>query len=194
MSAERRPIPPRTIYLAAALLVFLVLCLSLTICLATSPRPAPPVLPAVQPNELAAETGVEKITAVADGPLGEYTVSLSEEEATSLMALRLPGSPFLNPQVRFRDGRFYVNGTVSMGVPLGVQSMWAIAGNGAQPRVVLERASIGPFALPGFLLSSVSSTINEMIVESGTGVLPTAIGVEDGTISIKLIKSTPAIP
>jgi hypothetical protein len=194
LSVQRRPVPPRTIYLVAALAVLVLLCASLAFCVVASPRPAPVALPVVQASEEAAQSGEDKINAAADAPLGPYTVQMSEEEATSLLALRLPGSPFLNPQVRFRDGKVYISGIVNMGVNIHVQSQWIVVDDGLQPRIKLDRASIGPSGLPTILLNSVSSTINQMIDESGTGILPTVIRIEDGAIVIVLSKATPTIP
>lgn len=194
MNADRRGIAPRTIYLVAALAVFLVLCLALTICLVASPRPPKLNLPPVAISDAAAQTFEDKVLSLVDAPLGPFTVDLSEEEASSWLALRLPGSPFLNPQVHFVDGKVYVSGEVSMGVPLKVVSMWTMTQDSARPRVLLERASIGFFALVPVLLNSVSSTINEMIDESGTGIFPASATIGDGHIVIQCTKSQPTIP
>jgi hypothetical protein len=171
-----------------------VLCLSLTVCLIASPRPAGVSLPPVAASEEAAQSGEAKINAAGDAPLGPYTVQISEEEATSLLALRLPGSPFLNPQVRFRNGQVLLSAIVHVGVPLNMRTVWVVAGESSRPRVRLERAAIGPFGLPSILLNSVSSTINEMIDESGTGILPTAIRIDNGELVVDLMKSPPTIP
>jgi hypothetical protein len=192
--AESRRIAPRTIYLVATLGVVLVLCLSLTICLAGSPRPPQLSVPAVATSEEAALSAEDKINAAAEAPLGPFSVTLSQEEVTSLLALRVPESPFLRPQIHFNDGRAYISGVVSMGTPLTVNSMWTVADESGRPRLRLERASIGPIALPTALLASVSSTINEMIAESGTGVTPTAVRIGEGSITIEGDKSTPSVP
>ena len=186
--------PPRRIYLVAVLAVLLLLCLAITACFVASPRPQRVTQTPVPVSDNAAQSGEDKINAVADAPLGPFSVDITDQEASSLLALRLPGSPFLNPQVRFLPDQFYVSGVVNMGVPLNVASQWTIANATEQPRIVLERASIGPFALPSILLNSVSSTINEMIKESGTGVMPTAIHSSDGHIVIEGTKSTPTVP
>lgn len=194
MNPAARPIPPRTVYLAVASLVCLVLCLSLTICLAASPRPPRVNAASVPVSEEAAQSGENKIMAVAEAPLGPFSVELTQEEATSLLALRLPGSPFLNPQVVFTPGYIHISGIVNMGVPLTVNSLWTISNDGGQPRVRLERASIGPFAMPTLLLNSISSTLNDMIAESGTGILPTVVTIEEGRIIVHGTKSPPTIP
>lgn len=194
MTAQHRRTQPRTIYLVAALAVVLLLCLSLAMCLAGSPRPPRQDLPVIAASEQAADRGEAKIMAAADAPLGPLTVELTQEEATSLLALRLPGSPFLRPQVRFSGANVYVTGDVSMGAVLPVNSMWAVVNDAGVPRIVLERASIGPFAMPSILLNSVSSTINEMIDESGTGIMPTSVAIEEGRIIVRLLKSPPTVP
>ena len=191
---ESRRIAPRTVYLVAALGVVLVLCLSLAICLAGSPRPPKLTLPPVAVSEEAALRAEDKISAAADAPLGPFSVTLSQEEATSLLTLRVPESPFLRPQIHFGDGRAYISGVVSMGTPLTVRSVWSVTGEAGQPRLQLERASIGPIALPSALLASVSSTINEMIAESGTGVMPTAVRIADGSLTVEGDKGTPTVP
>jgi hypothetical protein len=174
--------------------VFLVLCLALSVCLLASPRPPQMNLPVVAASDEAAQSGEDKLVSLVDGPLGPYSLELTEEEATSLLALRLPGSPFLNPQVRFVDQRAYISGVVNMGVPLKVVSMWTVDASSGRPRVLLERAAIGPFSLATFLLSSVSATMNEMIDESGTGIFPTAVRFGDQRIIIEMRKDTPTVP
>jgi hypothetical protein len=136
----------------------------------------------------------DKIWSLDSAPLGPFSVTLTQEEATSLLALRLPGSPFLNAQVHFSDGKVYISGVVNMGVALKVVSMWSVAQSSGRPRVFLERAAIGPFSLAPFLLNSVSSTINEMIDESGTGIMPTNVRIGDGLLTVEGRKDTPTIP
>ena len=194
MDSNARRMPPRTIYLIGVLAVFLVLCLALAICLAGAPRPPRLSLAPVSASDIAAQSAEDKFTAVVDAALGPVRVDLTDEEATSFLALRVPGSPFLKPQVHFDGGKAYISGIVDMGVPLKVDSMWAFTTEGARPRVVLERASIGPFALPAILLNSVSSTINEMIDESGAGIAPTTVRSQGGRIVVDLLKSTPTVP
>lgn len=194
MNPDTRRLPPRTIYLVIAMIIGLVLCLSLTVCLAASPRPPHLAGPPVTVSEEAAQSGENKIMAVADAPLGPFSVELTQEEATSLMALRLPGSPFLNPQVVFTTGYIHISGIVNMGMALRVDSLWTVVNDGGEPQVHLERASIGPFAMPPVLLNSISSTINDMIAESGTGILPTAVTIEEGRIIVYGSKSPPTIP
>ena len=194
MNAGTRPAQPRAIYLVVFLAVCLVLCLALTICIVASPRPEQIHLPHVVATETDAQTGEDRIMAAVDAPLGPFTVELTQEEATSLLALRLPGSPFLDPQVHFTNNRVYIAGVVNMGVPLRVMSVWSVVSPAGQPRVQLERASIGPFALPTLLLNSVSSTINEMIDESGTGVVATDVQIGEGRILVKGVKSAPTVP
>ena len=192
--SESRRVAPRTIYLVAALGVVLVLCCSLTVCLVASPRPPRLSLAPVAVSEEAAVSAEGKITAAADAPLGPFSLTLSQEEVTSLLAFRVPESPFLRPQIHFGDGRAYISGVVSMGTPLTVNSMWSVADVSGQPRLQLERASIGPIALPSALLASVSSTINEMIAESGTGVMPTSVRIGDRAVTIEVNKSIPSVP
>jgi hypothetical protein len=182
------------VYLVAALAVCLVLCLSLAVCLAGSPRPLDLALAAVPVSEGAAESGERKLQAVLDAPLGPFAVAVSESEVTSLLALRVPGSPFMRPQVHLSGGKIHISGDVSMGAVLRVKSTWSASTQGGFARVHLERASIGPLALPQALLGSVSSTINQMIDESGTGIMPTAIIVGDGTARIEGVKSPPTVP
>jgi hypothetical protein len=194
LDANERRVPPRTIYLVGVLALVLVLCLALVICLAAAPRPPRLSLAPAAVSGIAAQSAEDKLNAVVDAPLGPVSVDLSDEEATSFLALDVPGSPFLQPQVHFDGGKAYISGVVDMGVPLKVQSVWAFTTEGAEPSVVLERASVGPFALPAILLNSVSSTVNQMIAESGTGILPTAVRSEGGHIVVDLTKSTPTVP
>jgi hypothetical protein len=194
LNSDRRSLAPRTIYLAAALGVTLILCLALTICFAASPRPPKLDLPAVAISDAAAQTAEDKVMKIADAPLGPFTLDLSDAEISSWLALRLPGSPFLNPQVHLTDGKVYITGDVSLGVPLKVVSLWSVTQDNNRPRILVERTAFGPFALAPVLLNSVSATINEMIDESGTGVFPSAVTISDGHIIIAGRKSEPAIP
>ena len=194
MHSARGAIPPRTVYLAAALSVLLLLCLALSFCLLASPRPPQFSLATVAATDEAAQSGEDKLLALMDAPLGPFSAELTEEEATSLLALRLPGSPFLHPQVHFLDRGVYISGIVSMGVPLRVVSLWSAQTVGGRPRLLLESAAIGPFSLPALMLSSVSSTINEMIDESGTGITPTAVRIGGGRIVVEGQKDPPTIP
>jgi hypothetical protein len=172
----------------------LILCLALTICLVASPRPPQLDLPPVVISDAAAQTAEDKVQRMIDAPLGPYTLELTESEISSWLALRLPGTPFLKPQVHLTDGKAYIAGEVSLGAPLTVVSMWSATNENQNVRVVLERAAIGPFALASIFLNSVSATMNEMIDESGTGIFPSAVTIGDGRIIILLQKSAPAIP
>ncbi len=194
MSANARPTSSRSLYLIVGVALLLLLCLALAICLAASPRPPRLSLPHIEPTDSAAASGEDKIWAVDRAPHGPFRLEITQEEATSLIALRLPDSPFLKPQVYITGGRVHISGEVSLGVPMQVRTEWATAMVGGKPRVVLERAAIGPFALPGIMLNSVTSTVNEMIDESGTGIVPTALRIEEGVLIIEGIKGPPAIP
>jgi len=194
LSANARPTPSRSLYLVAVITLLLLLCLALTVCLAASPRPPRLSLPRIEPTDAAASSGEDKIWAVDRAPYGPFRVELTQEEATSLLALRLPDSPFLKPQVHITGGRIYVSCEVSLGVPLHVRTEWTAVLVGGRPRLVLQRAAIGPFALPGIMLNSVTSTINEMIDESGTGIVPTAVHIEEGFVVVEGIKGPPGVP
>lgn len=189
----RRTYPPRGVYLAAVLAVFLVLCLALAICFVGSPRPAVQSAPPIEPSDAAAQSAETKFYAVADAPLGPFAIDISDQEATSFLALRVPGSPILSPQVRFSGGKAYISGKMSLGVLLNMTTQWAVSGDG-RPRLVLERAAFGPLAMPSLLLSSVSSTVNEMIDESGTGVFPTRVVIAEGHALIEGEKLPPTVP
>ena len=128
-------------------------------------------------------------TAVAGSENGQVSVTMTEEQLTSYIAIKLaenPDSPIKDPQVRLRDGKMTFNASaVVQGVKAPVEIIISAAPDDKGVlKVTFEEAKLGGLPMPAPLLDSVSAAINEAVTgqfgSEGTGVKITAVTIADG--------------
>jgi hypothetical protein len=135
--------------------------------------------------------GIEK--SLQDGLVsGVVTITVTEPQITSYLALRLQSDPNLQqdnkplitePQVHLRDGQMKIYGKTQQGV--FVANIGIIVNIGAdsegKPKIEIESADFGPFPAP----EGINDTITAIIEEAYTGSFgPVATGIRIETITI----------
>ncbi|MBI2976380.1 MAG: LmeA family phospholipid-binding protein [Chloroflexi bacterium] len=123
---------------------------------------------------------------------GEVTVSITESELTSWLAGQLASdttATFTHPQVYLRDGqiKFYSTVVTSNFTANALVVMKAAVVNG-QIDVSLVTADFGPVPVPGGMLKTLTSTLNDKLLslvnDAPGGVTVTAITVGDGALTM----------
>jgi hypothetical protein len=123
---------------------------------------------------------------------GVVTITVTEPQITSYLALRLQSDPNLQqdnkplitePQVHLRDGQMKIYGKTQQGV--FVANIGIIVNIGAdsegKPKIEIESADFGPFPAP----EGINDTITAIIEEAYTGSFgPVATGIRIETITI----------
>jgi hypothetical protein len=135
--------------------------------------------------------GIEK--SLQDGLVsGVVTITITEPQITSYLALRLQSDPNLQqddkplitePQVHLRDGQMKIYGKTQQGV--FVANIGIVVNIGAdsegKPKIEIESADFGPFPAP----EGINDTITAIIEEAYTGSFgPVATGIRIETITI----------
>jgi uncharacterized protein YpmS len=132
--------------------------------------------------------------AVAAGALsGELTITITEEQLTSYLAMKLQeqAKPFLtDPQVTLRDGQIKVFGTAQQGYFEATISIVLTAGVSDTGELFIEVSSIdfGPLPVPEGIRDAISATIEEAytgaIGPAATGLRLETVQIEDGVMTI----------
>lgn len=156
--------------------------------------PTPPASPVPFSTESVGElkdAWKNAATSVPQG--GEMTVTITEQQLTSLVALRLQeqeNPPIQDPQVFLRDGKIQLYGTAKAG-DIKTTALIVIAVSVTPEGGVFfkaEKADFGPLPVPETLLDSVSTTLNEAFTgnvgSAATGLKITNIAIADGQMSI----------
>jgi hypothetical protein len=120
---------------------------------------------------------------------GAFRLRITEEEATSYLALKMTEAPLANPQVRFRGGKIYLSGTFTPPLAADFSAISTAQVVNGQVRITIESMTLGPFPAPANLAASLNQTINETIAEAETKVTITEIQVLDRAIVIAGTKS-----
>ncbi|MCC6299805.1 MAG: hypothetical protein IT314_10935 [Anaerolineales bacterium] len=123
---------------------------------------------------------------------GVVTISITEPQITSYIALRLQSDPNLqqdnkpliaDPQVYLRDGQMKIYGKTQQGMfaaNIGIVINVGVGEDG-KPKIEIASADFGPFPAP----EGINETITAMIEEAYTGSLgPVATGLRIETITI----------
>jgi uncharacterized protein YpmS len=152
-----------------------------------TPTPRPTLIPVS--TEAAGELEDVWATAVAGSKDGQVSVVMTEQQLTSLIAIKLaenPDSPIQDPQVLLRDGKMTLTANAAFkGVKAPVEIILSAAPDAEGVlKVTIEEAKFGGLPMPGALLESVSASINELVSgqlgSQGTGVRITAVTIADG--------------
>ena len=123
---------------------------------------------------------------------GVVTITITEPQITSYLALRLQSDPNLqqdnkplitDPQVYLRDGKMKIYGKTQQGIfaaNIGIIINISVDENG-KPKIEIESADFGPFPAP----EGINETITSMIDEAFTGSFgPVLTGLRIETINI----------
>jgi len=124
---------------------------------------------------------------------GQVEVVITEEQLTSFVALRLaddPETPIQNPQIYLRDGQIQIYGiarTEDFSTPVLVK-LTATPDTDGRPVFTITDANFGPLPVPGTLLETISSNLNEAL-SGQLGVLApaveiTSVVIADGELTI----------
>ena len=153
------------------------------------PTPTPQPTPIPVSSESAGELQDVWATAIAGSKDGQVSVVMTEEQLTSALAINLaknPDSPIKDPQVLLRDGKMTItaNATVQgVKAPIRISASAAPDANGVL-KVSIEEAKFGVLPMPGILLDTFSSSINELVSgqfgPQSTGIKITAVTIADG--------------
>lgn len=138
------------------------------------------------------QDGIKK--SIEDGLVtGVVTITITEPQITSYLALRLQSDPSLqqenstplitDPQVYLRDGQMKIYGKTQQGVlsaNIGIIVNVGIDAEG-KPKIEIASADFGPFPAP----EGINETITAIIEEAYTGSFgPVATGIRVETITI----------
>jgi hypothetical protein len=153
------------------------------------PTATPYPTPIPVSSEAAGELQDVWATAIAGSKDGQVSVVITEEQLTSALAINIaenPDSPIKDPQVLLRDGKMTItaNATVqAVKAPVKIIASAAPDAEGVL-KVTIEEAKFGVLPMPGILLDTVSSSINELVSgqfgSQSTGIKITAVTIADG--------------
>lgn len=171
------------------------LALASLACDLTVGGPQPPGSPIPVSTEAAGELTNLWSTAATSVPKGgEVSITLTEAQLTSFVALRLqsqPDAPLQDVQVFLRDGKIQLFGNAQAG-NVKTTALVVVAVSVTPEGNVLfkaENADFGPLPVPTALLDTVSSTLNEAftgnIGSTATGLRITNILIADGQMAIR---------
>lgn len=156
--------------------------------------PTPPGSPIPVSTEAAGElTTLWSAAATTIPKGGEVSVTLTEAQLTSFVALRLqdqPDAPLKDIQVFLRDGKIQLFGNAQAG-NVKTTALVVIGVSVTESGSVLfkaEKADFGPLPVPSALLDSLSTTLNEAftgnIGSTATGLKVTGLLIADGQMAI----------
>jgi hypothetical protein len=175
------------------IIVILLVAASLACDLAVG-GPTPPGSPIPVSTEAAGELANLWGTAATSVPAGgEVSITLTEAQLTSFVALKLkdnPDAPLQDVQVFLRDGKIQLFGNAQAG-SVKTTALVVIA-VGVAPegtvRFTAEKADFGPLPVPSALLDTLSTTLNEALTgkvgSAASGLKITNILIADGQMAI----------
>jgi hypothetical protein len=139
--------------------------------------PQPPH--AITPSDEAVQRFKERWdTVIEESPDGSFTITVTEEEMTSLATQILDKREDLPPvsdlQIHLRDGRIEAYATVTVNDSLSLPGMVAFSAvaTGGGISATIEEAAFGPLPIPDSTLETVTDVLNDLIAKS----VPTEMG------------------
>jgi uncharacterized protein YpmS len=140
-------------------------------CCAILGGPQPPYV--IAPSDETAQQFKDRWDTIVKGsPDGTFTITVTEEEMTSLAAQVLTRQEDVPPvsdlQIHLRDSRIEVYATVALGDSLPVPGMAAFSAAALDGgiNVTLEEVSFGPMPIPDSALETAAQLLNKLIAES----------------------------
>jgi hypothetical protein len=155
--------------------------------------PTPPASPIPVSTEAAGQLEDIITQAVGSSQNGEVTVTVTEEQLTSYLALRTaadPDAPLKDIQVFIRDGQVILFGNAQIGsmtAPAEIRLDVATSADGGLDVNVAE-ADFGPIPAPQSMLDTLSTALDEAMsgqfAPSATGVRISSIVLGEGEMTI----------
>lgn len=153
-------------------LVIVLLSLACAPCSCLSRLGAPPPAERIEISQEAAQRLEDKLSeALSQAESGEFTITATDEEVTSFIALQMERSsdtPVRDVQVHFGDDRVHVWAILADVVPfdVGVSLVATATVVDDQLQVDIIESSAGVIPIPQSLLDSLSRVANETIAEA----------------------------
>jgi hypothetical protein len=153
--------------------------------------PEPPYV--IAPSEEAARRVAEGIHSSEPGADGTFTISISEEEMTSLIVQRLAAqeqaASLATPQIHFRNNRaeFYATVRFSQWLALPGLVAFSLGVTNGDPEVTVEEIALGPLPVPESILQSLADVLNETLASiqvAGGSIEFTDIQIGEGQMTI----------
>jgi hypothetical protein len=138
----------------------------------------------VRVSQQAAQRLQARVEQIAGSASPDFVLEMTDEEATSYLALNLGQSPVSEAEVRFLAGSVALNARVAQLLNLQVATIWSAQVVDQQVRVKIESASVACVPVPPQLLDSLSATLNQMIVESQVNIRVKDIRFEPGRATV----------
>jgi hypothetical protein len=124
---------------------------------------------------------------------GQVTFFISEQQLTSLLAIKLQANPesiITDPQVYLNDGTIQIFGKASQGYfegTIGIVLTVGVDENG-QPAIEISSADFGPIPVPDGLNESITALIQEAYTGSlgpaATGFRLESVLIQNGTMAL----------
>jgi uncharacterized protein YpmS len=152
-------------------LAALILAAQFCCCCGNIGGPEPPYV--ITPSDDAVQRFKERWTTAIDSSLdGSFTITVTEEEMTSLIVQQLakqedPPS-ISNLQVHLRDGRIEVYATATVNDSLPVPGMVAFSATATDGNidVTVEEVEFGPLPMPDSIVETATDMLNDLIHRS----------------------------
>ncbi len=153
------------------------------------PQPPYPITPS---NETV-QRFKERLDAATPGPDGIFTLTVSDEEITSLVVKRLAvqqqqgqAMPISDAQVFFRNGRIETYATLQLSDALAMPGMVAmsITIEDGQPVFSVEEIDVGPLPVPALLLEELTDQMNQILWEDLGAATITDIQIGEGQMTV----------
>jgi len=147
---------------------------------------ATPTMEPIPVSQAAADRLETKIQdQVINSETANFSVTITDEEATSFLALNGASLPLTDPQIHFGQGKVFISGETGLGISARLELVASVTLDDGRVIVHVEEASMGRLAVPASLLDQISTTINESIAEAENVVRVTSVEVSQGQITVQ---------
>lgn len=173
-------------------LITLVVAAQVCCCCTIFGGPQPPYT--ITPSDEAVQRFEERMNSAEIGADGSFTITITEEEMTSLIVQEFAEQgeplPISEPQMHFRNGRAELYATVQFTESLALPGMIAlsITATDGKVKVTVEEISFGPLPIPESIVQSLADGLSETLAEGVQGddvdALITDVQIGEGEMSI----------
>lgn len=172
---------------ARIMMALAVLCLvaplMITGCSLPACQSAPQGTP-IRISQQAAQRVQVKVEQIAASPRPDFVFDVTDEEATSYLALNFNQTSITEPEVRFLAGQVQLSGKVAQLLNNPVVTLWTAQVVDGTVRVKVVSASVACIPVPPQLLDSLSETLNQMILESQVNIKVASIKLDAGQAQV----------
>lgn len=172
--------------------LLLVLCLALILASTGCNPPGCQSAPQgtqVRISQQAAQRVQVMVEQISASPKPDFTLEVTDEEATSYLALSFNQTSITEPEVRFLAGQVQLSGKVAQLLNSSVVTLWTAQVVDGTVRVKIVSASVACIPVPTQLLDSLSDTLNQMILESQVNIQVRAIKVDPGRAQVTGVRT-----